>query len=214
MTPLSYKIRRARIRRVDIVDEGAAPDAHILIAKRRDPDPNSVEAIRERVREFLDRTAASVPLDDLATATKAEIEEAVDEVARDEWLAGDYETIEEAPVAVWTEEPDLYRRYSELVRGGERREEVAKSGERKVRDHLYESVIAKADLMRLREFSTPVEELVDRVWDSPEGRDLYRVYADPRLGVMPVAKARNMIAKSDGDRALHAAIRQADSWLR
>lgn len=90
----AYKIRRPKIRRVDLVDEGAAPDAHILIAKNKDkgypekkeggqernpqqrPAPSTpgmtsdkggdpeIEQIRQRVREFLSRQQATADAGD------------------------------------------------------------------------------------------------------------------------------------------------------
>ena len=117
---MTAKIRRARIRRVDLVDEGAAPDAHILIAKNRDkgygkegkqerpsterPRPSSpekssegesgdpeIEAIRARVREFLARTEAKAGAGDNGMGAPME------EGGEEEGLPADDVAVEEAP---------------------------------------------------------------------------------------------------------------------
>ncbi len=149
-------------------------------------------------------------------SSRAEVVEAVEELAEELWEADYADTIEEARELAWTVEGGaLYDAYTsltpELVTGPE----VVQKADRPptLRDAIYEAVRDRGLIAQMRpgNFSRSIEDLIDEVWSTPEGREVYNLYSGP-YGDLPATEALSRIEKS-GQHHYDDAINTVRDWL-
>ena len=149
-------------------------------------------------------------------SSRAEVVAEITEFAEAILDAGLADSIEEATAEAWlTDRGAYYELYHALPPDLVTGPEVVEKADRPatLREAIYEGTRHKALLQQLKpgQFSRSIEDLIDEVWSTPEGRDVYNMYSGP-YGDLPATEALSRIEKS-GQHHYDDAINTVREWL-
>ena len=193
-----FKLHDLDIRRVDLVDRGAAQDAHIVFHKSDTPTTYEEDPVSEiPTKQDWDasfRIVGQKYVDD--------------EIAKD---------LNEGIAMAWEDNfEEVYEEYRDAPSVPEPEELVEKSDPRVVlvRDHIFKSMMSRAKKLSDLDPSRSPEQMFLDLAQSPKGAPLYDMYASDPLGQRPLADARGEVRKGFGGTNLSAVLAQCDAWLR
>ena len=150
-------------------------------------------------------------------SSRAEVVTEITEFAEAILDAGLADSIEEATAEAWlTDGGAYYELYHALPPDVVTGPEVVEKADRAatLREAIYEGTRHKALLQQLKpgQFSRSIEDLIDEVWSTPEGREVFNMYAGP-YGALEATEALSRIEKSGQQHHYDDAIDTVREWL-